>query len=56
MRLALFISKKHRRSRNFGWRVMLASSPGELGLISLYGNHRRPQGREALAGKAECRR
>ena len=25
MRLALFISKKHRRSRAFGWRVMLTS-------------------------------
>jgi Group II intron, maturase-specific domain len=37
MRLALFISKKHRRSRAFGWRVMLTSAPGELGLISLYG-------------------
>jgi RNA-directed DNA polymerase len=37
MRLALFISKKHRRSRNFGWQVMLASSPGDLGLVSLYG-------------------
>jgi RNA-directed DNA polymerase len=37
MRLALFISKKHRRSRAFGWQVMLTSSPRELGLISLYG-------------------
>jgi RNA-directed DNA polymerase len=37
MRLALFISKKHRRSRNSGWRVMLVSSPGDLGLVSLYG-------------------
>ena len=36
-RLALFISKKHRRSRKFGWRVMLVSSPGDLGLVSLYG-------------------
>ena len=37
MRLTLFISKKHRRSRAFGWRVMITSVPGELGLISLYG-------------------
>jgi len=36
-RLALFISKKHRRSRGFGWRVMLVASPADLGLISLYG-------------------
>ena len=57
MRLALFISKKHRRSRNFGWRIMLISSltrrprPGQL-----VWNHRRAQGRQALAGQAECRR
>jgi RNA-directed DNA polymerase len=37
MRLALFISKKHRRSRNFGWHVMLDATPRELGLVSLYG-------------------
>ena len=37
MRLTLFISKKHRRSRAFGWRVMITSAPGDLGLISLYG-------------------
>jgi RNA-directed DNA polymerase len=37
MRLALFISKKHRRSRHFGWRVLATLSPDEFGLISLYG-------------------
>ena len=37
MRLALFISRKHRRSRNFGWQVMLASPSRCLGLVSLYG-------------------
>ena len=37
MRLARFISKKHRRSRAFGWQVMIKSSPPDLGLISLYG-------------------
>jgi RNA-directed DNA polymerase len=37
MRLALFVSKKHRRSRSFGWRVLVALSPDEFGLISLYG-------------------
>ena len=37
MRLALFVSKKHRRSRAFGWWVILTSTPRELGLISLYG-------------------
>jgi len=33
MRLALFISKKHRHSRHFGWRITLVSSPGELGAV-----------------------
>src|SRR6266581_1496401 len=37
MRLALFISKKHRRSRGFGWRALVFLSPDEFGLISLYG-------------------
>jgi len=36
-RLARFISKKHRRSLGFGWRVLVYLSPDELGLISLYG-------------------
>ena len=37
MRLALFVRKKHRRSRGFGWRVLVFLSPDEFGLISLYG-------------------
>jgi RNA-directed DNA polymerase len=37
MRLARFISKKHRRSLGFGWRVLVYLSPDELGLVSLYG-------------------
>jgi RNA-directed DNA polymerase len=37
MRLALFVSKKHRRSRSFGWRALVALSPDESGLTSLYG-------------------
>jgi RNA-directed DNA polymerase len=36
MRLTLFISKKHRRSRHFGQYVMLNAPPG-LRLVSLYG-------------------
>jgi hypothetical protein len=36
MRLALFISKKHRRSRRFGRQVMLGAFPRGLSLISLY--------------------
>jgi RNA-directed DNA polymerase len=37
MRLALFVSKKHRRTRGFGWRVLVFLSPNEFGLVSLYG-------------------
>jgi RNA-directed DNA polymerase len=37
MRLALFVSKKHRRSRHFGWQVMLNAPPRSLRLVSLYG-------------------
>jgi len=37
MRLVLFASKKHRRSRSFGWQALLAWTPDEFGLISLYG-------------------
>jgi RNA-directed DNA polymerase len=50
-RLALFISKKHRRSRNFGWQVMLSSSPGDLGLISLYGITVAPRAGKPWRGK-----
>jgi RNA-directed DNA polymerase len=37
MRLALFISKRHRRSRAFGWSVVTFQSPDQLGLITLSG-------------------
>jgi hypothetical protein len=37
MRLSLFVSKKHRRSRNLGWRALLVWTPDEFCLISLYG-------------------
>jgi RNA-directed DNA polymerase len=37
MRIALFISKRHRRSRNFGWRALFTLTPNEFGLIGLYG-------------------
>ena len=55
MRLALFTSKKHRRSRSFGWWALLAWSPDEFGLISLYGITVTP-GAGSPGGKAECRR
>jgi group II intron reverse transcriptase/maturase len=37
MRLAMVISKRHRRSRGFGWSVLVFQSPNELGLIKLDG-------------------
>jgi hypothetical protein len=37
MRIALFVSKRHRRSRHFGVRMLLNATPREFGLISLYG-------------------
>jgi RNA-directed DNA polymerase len=37
MRLALFLSKRHRRSRAFGWSVVTYQSPNQLGLITLSG-------------------
>jgi hypothetical protein len=37
MRIALVISKRHRRSRAFGWSVLHFTSRNQLGLISLIG-------------------
>ena len=37
MRIALFISRRHRRSRHFGWWALLSFTPNEFGLIDLYG-------------------
>ena len=37
MRLALFLAKRHRRSRAFGWSVVAFTSSNQLGLISLDG-------------------
>jgi RNA-directed DNA polymerase len=36
-RLALFIGKRHKRGRGFGWRVVIRLSPNQYGLISLDG-------------------
>jgi RNA-directed DNA polymerase len=37
MRLALFISKRLRRCRGFGWSVVTYQSPNQLGLVTLSG-------------------
>ena len=39
MRLALFISKRHRRSRAFGWSVVTFQSPNQLGLSDARNPH-----------------
>jgi hypothetical protein len=36
-RMALFIAKRARRSRKFGWAVLACRSPDQLGLITLSG-------------------
>lgn len=43
MRIALFISRRHRRSRHFGWWALLRYTPNEFGLISLYGTVVQPR-------------
>jgi RNA-directed DNA polymerase len=55
MRMAIFIAKRHRRTRRFGWYVVAFASPNQLGLIDLtrQGNHRRTQTLPGLAGETE---
>jgi RNA-directed DNA polymerase len=43
MRMALFVSKRHRRSRKFGWYVVAFASPNQLGLIDLTGTVAAPR-------------
>jgi RNA-directed DNA polymerase len=43
MRMALFVSKRHHRSRAFGWYVVAFASPNQLGLIDLIGTVAAPR-------------
>jgi RNA-directed DNA polymerase len=43
MRIAIFIGKKHRRSRAFGWQVLAFQAPDYLGLINLDGTVAAPR-------------
>jgi group II intron reverse transcriptase/maturase len=43
MRLAIFIAKRHRRSRGFGWMVITYLSPDYVGLINLDGTVAAPR-------------
>jgi RNA-directed DNA polymerase len=58
MRLALFISKRCRRSRAFGWSVVTYQSPDQLGLVTLSGIVVEPRPFRAWRGKpnAGCER
>jgi RNA-directed DNA polymerase len=37
MRMALFVAKRHKRSRAYGWWVVAFASPNQLGLVDLNG-------------------
>jgi RNA-directed DNA polymerase len=56
MRLALFLSKRHRRSLAFGWSVITYQSPNQLGLITLSGIVVEPRPFRDWRARAECRR
>jgi group II intron reverse transcriptase/maturase len=50
-RLALFMAKRHQRTRAFGWRLVTYSSPNRLGLISLSGTVVAPRPHRAWRGR-----
>ena len=56
MRLALFISKRTRRSREFGWSVVAFQSPDQLELITLSGIVVDPRPFRDWRARPECRR
>jgi len=49
-RLALFVAKRHQRSRAFGWRIVTYASPNRLGLVSLSGTVVAPRPHRAWRG------
>ncbi len=49
-RLALFMAKRHQRSRAFGWRLVTYQSPDRLGLIRLAGTVVAPRPHRAWKG------
>ena len=50
-RLALFVAKRHQRSRAYGWRVVTYASPNRMGLISLSGTVVAPRPHRPWRGK-----
>jgi hypothetical protein len=55
-RLALFLAKRHKRSRAWGWRLAAYQAAGRLGLISLTGTVAAPRPNRGWRAPAECRR
>ncbi len=55
VRLALFVSKRHKRSRSFGW-AQLYNSPNELGLLNLNGVVVAPRPNQPWRGKPNAAR
>jgi hypothetical protein len=55
-RLALFLAKRHKRSRAWGWRLVAYQAPDRLGLISLTGTVAAPRPNRGWRAPAECRR
>jgi len=49
-RLALFVAKRHQRSRAYGWRVVIYRSPERMGLIGLAGTVVAPRPHRAWRG------
>jgi len=49
-RLVLFVAKRHKRSRNYGWSVLAFQSPDRLGLIDLNGIVVAPRPKRAWRG------
>ena len=50
-RLALFMAKRHQRTRAYGWRVVTYASPNRMGLISLSGTVVAPRPHRAWRGR-----
>ena len=50
-RLALFVAKRHERSRAYGWRAVTYVSPNRMGLISLSGTVVAPRPHRAWRGR-----
>jgi RNA-directed DNA polymerase len=50
-RLALFVAKRHQRTRAYGWRVVTYASPNRAGLISLSGSVVAPRPHRTWRGR-----